>query len=130
MVDALANLASNSPYPYHVDLNVLAHSSISKKAILMVETRTDDSWITPLTVYFKEGVLPGDKKVVVKIRAQATRYALINGTLYRKTFSSPYQRYVPLEEAEDIIKQTHKGICDTHIGRRSLCHIIMKQGFY
>ena len=38
MVDTLANLASSALYPYHVELNVLTRSSISKEAILIAET--------------------------------------------------------------------------------------------
>ena len=37
MLDALANLASNELYPYHVELNVMAHSLISSVAILTVD---------------------------------------------------------------------------------------------
>ena len=74
MANALANLASNAPYPCHAKLNVLAHSLIFEKGILLEDTRTFDSWITPLTIYLKEGVLPSDKKSTVKIKARAARY--------------------------------------------------------
>ena len=47
-----------------------------------------------------------------------------------QSFSGPYPRYVPLDEATRIIEQVHGGICGTHIGGHSLCHRIMTQGFY
>ena len=129
MADALPNLASRTKYLFHSELNFMAHFSISEKAINLVETRMINSWITPLIAYLKDGVLPVYKKVVVKVRAPTARYALINDTLYHRSFSGPYQRCLPPEEAEHIIKQTHKGICNTHISKRSLCHKIMTQVF-
>ena len=129
IVDTLPNLASNSPYSCHVELNVLAHSSISEEVIIVAKTRIDDSWMTLLVAYLKD-VLLEDKKVVVKTKARATKYTIKNDTLYRRSFLGPYQRCVPPEEVEHIIKKIHKGICGTHIDERSLCHRIMMQGFY
>ena len=130
MVDALANLASNASSPYHVESNVLAHSSIFKEVVLVLETETNNSWITPIAAYLKNRVLSRNRKAVAKIKARAARYAIINDTLYRRLFSSPYQRCVPPEEANHIIKKIHGGICGTHINGLSLCHIIMTQYFY
>ena len=120
MVDTLENLASNASYPCHVELNVLAHSSISNEAALITETRVNDSWITPIAAYLKNKVLSKDRKVVAK--ARAAKYHIINDTLYRMTISGPYQRCVPSEEDELITKQIHGGICGTHIDGQSLCH--------
>ena len=38
MVDTLANLASSAFYTFHVELNVMTHSSISEEAILVAGT--------------------------------------------------------------------------------------------
>ena len=130
MADALANRSSNASYPCHAKLNVMAHSSISRKAVLLIETRTVDSWITPLIAYLKDGALPSDNKAMVKVRARAARYVIINGTHYHRSFLGLYQRCVPLEEAKHIIKQTHEGICGTHIGERSLYYKILTHGLY
>ena len=56
MVDALANLASSALYPYHVELNVLTHSSISEEAALVAKTRTNDSWMIPIAAYLNNGI--------------------------------------------------------------------------
>ena len=80
---------------------------------MLAKTRIDDSWKTPLAAYLKDGILLGDKKVAVRTKARAARYIIINDTLYRKSFSSPYQRCVPSEEAEHIIKKIHEVIYGT-----------------
>ena len=68
--------------------------------------------------------------MTIKIKARAARYALINDVLYMWSFSGPYQRCVPPDEAKHIIEQVHEGIYGTHISERSPSHSIMTQGFY
>ena len=64
------------------------------------------------------------------MKARASKYAFLNGVLYRRSFLGPYQGCLPSDEAKRIFKQIHGGICGTHIGGRALCHKIMMQGFY
>ena len=100
----------------------MTHPSISSMEILTTEIRDGNSWISPITNYLKSGTLPEDRNAAIKIKARAARYALINDVLYMRSFSKPYQRCVPLDEAKHIIKQVHRGICGTHICIRSLSH--------
>ena len=93
MVDSLTNLVFNALYPCHKELNFMSHPSISQKIVHSIEARRVDSWITPLASYLRHGILPSNKKAANKLRAQVARYALINDT--RRSFSGPYQRYVP-----------------------------------
>ena len=76
------------------------------------------------------GPFPEDRSKAVKVKAQVSRYALVNNILYMQSFYGPYQRCVPPDKANRIIEQVHGGIFGTHIGGRSLCHRIMTQGFY
>ena len=108
----------------------MAHPLIFDIAILTVETRNDNSWISLIANYLKNRTLPEDKHTSVKTKARAVRYTLINGISYIQSFSEPYQRCVSTKEAKHIIEKVHKGICGTHIGGRSLCLRIMTQGLY
>ena len=100
MADDLANLASNKLYPCHVELNIIAHPSIYNVEILTAEIQDDCSWISLISSYLRNGALPKDKSEAVKIKARAARYALISDVLYRRSFSRPYQRCVPPNEAK------------------------------
>ena len=51
----------------------MTHPSISNAIILIVEIRVDNSWISPLTSYLKNGTLPKYKNVAVKIKARVAR---------------------------------------------------------
>ena len=98
MVDALANLASSAIYPCHVELSIMDQPSIHNAAVLTVENQDGDSWISPILSYLKNETFPEDKSEAMKVKARAAKYTLINNILYRRLFSSPYQRFVPSDE--------------------------------
>ena len=108
----------------------MAHPSIHNVAVFTTESKVDCSFISLISSYLRSETLPENKREVVKVKARATRYALLNGVLYRRSFFGPYKRCVPLDEAKSIIEQIHDSICDTYIGRQTLCHRIMMLGFY
>ena len=129
MANTLTNLASSTLYLCHVELNVMARPSIHEATVLTTEPQACYSWISPISSYLRYGTLPEDKSEANKIKAQATRYTLLNDVLYRRSFSGPYKRCVPPNEAKCIIEHVYRGICSTYIGGQSLCHRIMMQGF-
>ena len=86
--------------------------------------------MTPIIKYLSHGTLPKNRAEAVKVKAQATRYSLMDGMLYRHSFSGPYLRCFPHGEAEKVIEQVHQGICGTHIRGQTLCHQIITHGYY
>ncbi|RDY11236.1 putative protein K02A2.6, partial [Mucuna pruriens] len=84
----------------------------------------------PIVEYLEGGKLPVDPAEAGKIRKEAPKYALVEGRLYRRGFSSPLLKCVGPEEAEYIIKEVHEGICGTHIGGRALAGKIARTGYY
>ena len=100
MANALTNLASNTLYPWHVELNVMPYPSIVNDAIFTIDTRDYNSWMSPIANYLKNIILLEDKRVSIRKKARATKYALINDVLYRHSFSCPYQRRVPPDETK------------------------------
>ena len=74
--------------------------SIPNVAVISIDHQAKPSWMTPISEYLKNGSLPENRAEVVKVRAQAARYSLINGLLYRQSFSGPYLRCIPRGEAE------------------------------
>ena len=45
--------------------------------------------MTPFREYLQRGVLPNDHSEARKVRIKAPSYALINGELYKKRFTTP-----------------------------------------
>ena len=85
--------------------------------------------MVPVIEYLVNGALLENHAKAVKVKAQATRYYLMNGVLYRRSFSGPYLGCLPWEEVELVMKQVHQGVCRMHIGGRTLCHRIITQGY-
>ena len=86
--------------------------------------------MTPITEYLRNGVLPENRAKVIKVKVWAARYLIVNGVLYRRSFSGLYLRCLPKEEVERVIEQVHQGARGMHIGGRTLCHRIVTQGYY
>ncbi|GJS23743.1 putative nucleotidyltransferase, ribonuclease H [Tanacetum coccineum] len=83
-----------------VVVEVLARRSIEEKEVLQVETKEEESCMTPIHEYLLSGLLPKDPKESRKIRIKAPQYKLI------------------------------KGSCGFNIESRSMVVRITKQGYY
>ena len=78
----------------------------------------------------KNGVLPDEKEVARKLNVQAARFVLIKDVLYKKGFSRPYLRCLGAEEADYVMREVHEGICENHLGSRSLVDKLVRAGYY
>ncbi|GJV49514.1 reverse transcriptase domain-containing protein [Tanacetum coccineum] len=76
----------------------LKEKSINEKEILDIVEEESNTWMTPICEYLTKEILPEDKKKARAVRRKAARYAMINGTLYKKSFLGPWLRCVrPLQ---------------------------------
>ncbi|GKA61718.1 reverse transcriptase domain-containing protein [Tanacetum coccineum] len=64
------------------------------------------------------------------IRVKAPQYKLIRGSLYRRSFYTPWLRCVTSPQTDDIVKEIHKGSCGFNVEPRSMVVRITKQGYY
>ncbi|GJW52562.1 reverse transcriptase domain-containing protein [Tanacetum coccineum] len=71
---------------------------LEKREVTAMVEEEGPTWITPITEYLKDGVLPDDKKEANKLRIKARQYELMDGILYRRSFLRPWLRCVgPLQ---------------------------------
>ncbi|GJV74493.1 reverse transcriptase domain-containing protein [Tanacetum coccineum] len=101
--DALSKLASMTfeHLTKEVLVKVLARRSIEEKEVLQVETKEEESWMTPIYEYLLSGLLPKDSKESKKIRIKAPQYKLIRGSLYKKSFFTPWLRCITPPKTDD-----------------------------
>ncbi|GJY90707.1 putative ribonuclease H-like domain-containing protein [Tanacetum coccineum] len=94
-VDVLSKLASMTfvHLTKEVLIEVLAKRSIEEKEILQVETKEEESWMTPIHEYLVSSLLPQDLKEARKIRVKAPLYKLIRGSLYQRATLNGGQNY-------------------------------------
>lgn len=74
--------------------------------------------------------MPKDSNEARRIKNTSTRYTIINGKLYRRGHSAPYQRCVDPAEAEYLMKEIHSGLCGNHSEERALSFKCLRQGYY
>ncbi|GKB70733.1 hypothetical protein Tco_0932145 [Tanacetum coccineum] len=109
--DALSKIASTSfaHLLKQVLVEVLQEKSIQEREVTAVVEEEGPTWITPITEYLKDGVLPDDKKEANKLRIKARQYET-DGTesLYRRSFYGRGLDVVPLQ-ADYLIREIHEG---------------------
>ncbi|XP_027093694.1 uncharacterized protein [Coffea arabica] len=128
--DALSKLASSSFA--HLSKKVLVEV-VKQKSIDQVRVLAIDSsaiWMTPLIDYLSSGVLPENKTEARRIQLRAVKYAYVGGTLYRRSYLSPWLKCVTLEEGDYVLREIHEGICAAHVGSRVLAKKCLLSGYY
>ena len=125
--DALAKEASaNQPMDEFDEVQYL--SSIDIPEVLHVQN--EESWMTPVISYLKDGTLPERKNEARKLRIRSARYVLLNDALYKRGFSQPYLRCLSPDEANYVLKEVREGACENHLGAKSLIHKVVRAGYY
>nr|GEW40613.1 reverse transcriptase domain-containing protein [Tanacetum cinerariifolium] len=128
--DALSKIASTSfaHLSKQVLVEILKDKSIKEKEVTTVIEEDRPTWMTPIVDYLNEGTLPGDKKEARKLRLKARQYELIEGTLYRRSFLTPWLRCVGPLQAEYVMREIHEGSCSMHARPRLLYEVDRSEG--
>ncbi|GJX18188.1 reverse transcriptase domain-containing protein [Tanacetum coccineum] len=130
--DALSKIASKSfaHLSKQVLVEELKEKSIHKKEVLAVVEEEEQTWMTPIYEYLTKEILLEDKKKARVVSRKASRYTIINGTLYKKSFLGPWLRCVRPLQANYILREIHEGSCSMHSGPRSVVARAIQTGYY
>ncbi|GJY24807.1 reverse transcriptase domain-containing protein [Tanacetum coccineum] len=92
--DALSKIASTSfaHLSKQVIMEELKEKSIDEKEVLAIVDEEGHTWMTPICEYLTKVILLEDKKKSRAVHRKASRYAVVNGTLYKKSFLGPWLR--------------------------------------
>ena len=83
-----------------------------------------------IVLFLREDILPADKLEADKIWKKTPYFWLSEDQkLYKHSFSGPYVICIYPEASESLLKELHEGICESHIGGRSLSHRAITQGY-
>ena len=96
----------------------------------VLQVQNEESWMTPIISYLKDGTLPEGKDEARKRKVWSARYVLLNDALYKRGFSQPYLRCLSPDEANYVLKEVHEGACGNHLGARSLIHKVVRVEYY
>uniref|UniRef100_A0A2N9HNF1 Uncharacterized protein n=1 Tax=Fagus sylvatica TaxID=28930 RepID=A0A2N9HNF1_FAGSY len=96
----------------------------------MNPVHTENSWMTPIISYLQRGTLPDNRHEARRLKVRASRFLMLQGTLYKRGFSLPYLRCLAPDEASYVMREIHEGICGDHSGARALQRKIVRDGYY
>ncbi|XP_027173760.1 uncharacterized protein LOC113773352 [Coffea eugenioides] len=128
--DALLKLASSSfAHLNNEDLvEVVKQKSIDQVQVLAINSPA--SWMAPLVDFLCSGVLPEDKIETRRLQLVAAKYAYAGGTLYRRSYLSPWLKCVIPEEGDYVLGEVHEGLCAAHVRSRVLAKKCLLVGYY
>lgn len=84
----------------------------------------------PFINFLKDRSLPNEWANAHKLKIKASRFCLIDGQIYRKSYRGPYLLCVGPSKAEHIMTAIHDGECGNCFRKRSMVHKILMQGYY
>ncbi|XP_020202768.1 uncharacterized protein LOC109788451 [Cajanus cajan] len=135
--DQLARLASSARKPGQLRTTLhfeLPTPSIATAENLVVEesslAASNATWITELLEFILHGKEPVEPSSAKNLRAQAARYSVIGGELYRRGFSTPLLKCLDSAQADYVMREIHQGICGSHSGGRTLAVKVLRAGYY
>ena len=94
--------------------------------------QTKKPWYYNIKTFIETGEFPPElsRKEQRAIQRMSTRYFILANVLYRRGFSSEYSRCLDADEAKEIVREAHEGICGGHVGYQTLVKQIIRAGYY
>ncbi|KAJ3686766.1 hypothetical protein LUZ61_015930 [Rhynchospora tenuis] len=129
--DALSKLAkSGLDKEHHITVLEIPLPSIELPEPTVFQLHHEEEWYSPIWMYLAEGILPQDKNLARKIKRWSLEFTIIEDELCKKGYHHPWLTCVGKVKATELLSETHKGICGSHQGPRTLGKRIMRQGYY
>ena len=131
-VNSLAMLATSSAQdlPRVILVEDLYKPTETRRETAQIhQIKVGPSWMDSIIQFLKEDALLEERIEADKIQKKATRFWLSeNQKLYKRSFLGPYLLCIHPEMIESLLEELHEGICESHIGGRSLAHRTITQG--
>lgn len=131
MADALARFSTSRKADELniVPVKVLGQSSNSEpEEVELLEEKV--TWMTPILVYLRDGILPADKNETRRLMYQLPIYLVDHNKLYIRGFSMPLLWCVAEPQSTTILKEVHEGFCGGHTRGHNLAKNIIRQGYF
>ena len=90
----------------------------------------ESSWMDLIIQFKLTGKLPTDPVTSKKLRRQGAMFVMMDGELYRRSFSAPLLKCINREDAAYVLSSIHEGICGHHIRGKTLAHKALRAGYY
>ncbi|XP_072060415.1 uncharacterized protein [Arachis hypogaea] len=128
--DVLSKLATTRQAEHTSALSQLTLDKLSFEQDTILSIIQVPDWRTPFLKYINTGAMPHNEPNLLLFRRRASFYTVLGNTLYRRAHSQPLLKCISNKEAEEVMTETHEGICGNHIGGRALAAKILRTGYY
>ena len=89
-----------------------------------------DDWRTLYIDYLLHDALPVDKTEARRLARRAKSFVLVEGELYKRSYTRILQLCIPSEQGKLLLSDIHSGVCGHHAAPRTLVENAFRQGFY
>ncbi|XP_073064080.1 uncharacterized protein [Primulina eburnea] len=90
----------------------------------------DNDWRAELLGYMKYGELPRDPKKAYRMKWRSLRFILIDGVLYKRSFSQPLLKCLGPKQSNYVLREIHEGCCGNHLGSYFLARKALLGGYF
>ncbi|XP_073277650.1 uncharacterized protein [Primulina huaijiensis] len=117
--DRMAKMASSLDQPTEPELigqelvSQIDHLQAGKVNML------EEDWRYEVQQYLCHGKVPAEPKRAREFKRRALRFLLLDGILYKRSFSRPLLKCLGPEEADYVLQEIHEGCCGNHLGEYS-----------
>ncbi|XP_073120867.1 uncharacterized protein [Henckelia pumila] len=126
--DVLAKMASSLHNWKNREVVVQVELTPSTELIPLAPKESD--WRKELLEYMEKVELPKDPKKAYRLKQRSLRFVMVEGVLYKKSFSGPLLKCLGPKEAHYILKEIHEGCCGNHLGSYSLARKVLLAGYF
>lgn len=85
-----------------------------------VDSGDEDDWHTLIIDYMLRNTLPTEEVIEKRLKACAANYKMIQGSLYKRSFTHPLLKCIGPGESSYILQETHEGVGSAHEGAYTL----------
>ncbi|KAF3438893.1 hypothetical protein FNV43_RR17168 [Rhamnella rubrinervis] len=87
-----------------------------------IDQDEEPEWMNPIIDFFGSGILQPNKSEARKLRLILARYTMVDGQMYRRTFTGPLLRRLDEKEPNQVLAKIYEGHYSNHSGGRTLAH--------
>ncbi|XP_073056846.1 uncharacterized protein [Primulina eburnea] len=112
----LAKMASSLDHPPEPEL--VGQELVSQIDHLQAEKvdMLEEDWGYEIQQYLCHGKVPAESKRAREVKRRALRFSLLDGILYKISFSRPLLKCLGPKEAGYVLREIHEGCCGNHLG--------------
>ncbi|XP_073152363.1 uncharacterized protein [Henckelia pumila] len=131
---------SNEKIDYLAKMASSLHKWKTREVVVQVEltpsteltplAQEESDWRKELLEYMEKGELPKDPKKAYRLKQRSLRFVMVEGVLYKRSFSGPLLKCLGPKEAHYVLKEIHEGCCGNHLGSYSLARKVFLAGYF